>query len=169
MVEEPTSPKVAAGSGEAGASALVEYLHKDAEEHPELSFGKVWKGMRDNHQDDKTINEQIGFANTDNVTDYRISIELMQGHHDIAELAKSRARRSAMYIGSFLKRQSESLPSSLADDINRLVEQCNKRAQSRDNTEADKEADEQEKGIKRRLGIGRGSMCTRCPTTTSTL
>lgn len=144
MVEESTSPEVAAGSGEAGVSALEEYLDKDADEHPELSFGKVWEGMKAK-QDDKKINEQIGFANTDNVTDYRISIDLMHGRHVIAKLAKSRASRSAMNIKSFLKRQSESLPSSLADYLERLVEQCNKRAQSRDNTEADKEADEQEK------------------------
>ena len=143
MVEEPTSPKVAAGSGEAGVSALEEYLDKDAKEHRDLSFGQVWEGMKA-QKDDKTIQEDIGFAYADNVTDYRISIELMQGHRDIAALAKSRASRSAQYIRRFLKRQSESLPSSLADHLKRLVEECDKRAQSRDNIEADKEADKQE-------------------------
>ena len=122
--------------------AIDELLNEDAKDL-ELSFGRVWAGLREGKTDEQ-IGEEIGFAYWDNVSSYRMAISLIRGDRkiDISELSRSRAKRCAVYIRSFNKRHmNEGLlekGSELAQKLKMLIDKCERQAGKKEVDEEDK-------------------------------
>lgn len=161
------SMAVETSSGNAGDSsartdnewleAIDALLDEDAKDL-ELSFGRVWTGLREGKTDEQ-IGEEIGFAYTDNVSSYRIAISLIRGDQDVAvvELSRSRAKRCATYIRSFRKRHMDEgmleEGSALARRLEMLIDECKGQADKKDVDEEDKEEKDARQNAEGQPGI----------------